>query len=61
MSLNLYEEAVARQWSSARDIPWCELKPAPDDLECAMVSYGIGKSDSTEMGVLTLEQFPLTA
>src|SRR6202050_2129669 len=32
----LYEEAVARQWSSARDIPWSELKPLPDDLERAM-------------------------
>ena len=32
----LYEEAVARQWSSARDIPWDELKPLPDDLERAM-------------------------
>jgi hypothetical protein len=32
----LYEEAVARQWSSARDIPWGELKPLPDDLERAM-------------------------
>jgi hypothetical protein len=32
----LYEEAVARQWSSARDIPWDELKPLPDDLEGAM-------------------------
>ena len=31
-----YEEAVARQWSSARDIPWDELKPLPDDLERAM-------------------------
>jgi hypothetical protein len=32
----LYEEAVARQWSSARDIPWQELRPLPDDLERAM-------------------------
>ncbi len=32
----LYEEAVARQWSSARDIPWDELRPLPDDLERAM-------------------------
>lgn len=32
----LYEEAVARQWSSARDIPWNELKPLPADLEHAM-------------------------
>jgi hypothetical protein len=32
----LYEEAVARQWSSARDIPWEALAPQPDDLEKAM-------------------------
>lgn len=32
----LYEEAQARQWSSARDIPWEELTPLPDDLEMAM-------------------------
>ena len=35
-AMELYEEAVARQWSSARDIPWDELKPLPDDLERAM-------------------------
>lgn len=34
--VDLYEEAVARQWSSARDIPWDELEPLPDDLEKAM-------------------------
>jgi hypothetical protein len=32
----LYEEAQQRQWSSARDIPWTELTPLPDDLELAM-------------------------
>jgi len=32
----LYEEAVARQWSSARDIPWHTLKPLPKDIEHAM-------------------------
>ncbi len=32
----LYEEAVARQWSSARDIPWGELQPLSSDLEHAM-------------------------
>src|SRR3990170_2115671 len=31
----LYEEAVARQWSATRDVPWDELKPLPDDLERA--------------------------
>ncbi|MER3420657.1 MAG: hypothetical protein C4290_09120 [Chloroflexota bacterium] len=32
----LYEEAIARQWSSATDIPWEQLTPLPDDLERAM-------------------------
>ncbi len=34
----LYEEAQSRQWSSATDIPWEELRKAPlaDDLELAM-------------------------
>lgn len=31
----LYEEAVARQWSSATDIPWDSIKPLPDDIERA--------------------------
>ena len=34
--LVLYEEAVQRQWSSARDIPWGELEPLPDETERAM-------------------------
>ncbi|MFN0096476.1 MAG: hypothetical protein ACKVVT_17080 [Dehalococcoidia bacterium] len=34
--LMLYEEAVQRQWSSARDIPWETLEGLPDDLERAM-------------------------
>jgi hypothetical protein len=32
----LYEEAQARQWSSAVDVPWHELTQLPDDLELAM-------------------------
>jgi len=32
----LYEEAVARQWSATRDIPWGDLEALPDDLEHAM-------------------------
>jgi len=32
----LYEEAQARQWSSALDIPWNTLEPLSDDLELAM-------------------------
>lgn len=31
----LYEEAVARQWSATRDIPWEELKPLAEDIERA--------------------------
>jgi hypothetical protein len=32
----LYEEAVARQWSATRDIPWSELAELPPDLEHAV-------------------------
>ncbi|MCK9519794.1 MAG: hypothetical protein M0R74_12340 [Dehalococcoidia bacterium] len=32
----LYEEAVQRQWSSARDIPWDTLQELPDEIERAM-------------------------
>jgi hypothetical protein len=32
----LYEEGVARQWSSTRDIPWHTLEPLSDDVEHAM-------------------------
>jgi hypothetical protein len=32
----LYEEAVARQWSSTRDIPWEKLEPLPDEIEKAV-------------------------
>lgn len=32
----LYEEAVARQWSATRDIPWAELPELPDDIEHAI-------------------------
>jgi hypothetical protein len=32
----LYEEAVARQWSSATDIPWETIQELPDDMEMAM-------------------------
>ncbi|MCL4421988.1 MAG: ferritin-like domain-containing protein [Actinobacteria bacterium] len=34
--MELYEEAVSRQWSATRDIPWSELKPIDLDLEHAM-------------------------
>lgn len=34
--MDLYEEAVSRQWSAARDIPWTELEPLDSDLEHAM-------------------------
>ncbi len=32
----LYEEAVARQWSATRDIPWGDLEELPSDLEHAI-------------------------
>ncbi len=35
----LYEEAVSRQWSATRDIPWQDLKPLPDDLERAQCEF----------------------
>jgi hypothetical protein len=35
----LYEEAVQRQWSSATDIPWDELKPLPDEVERAYSQF----------------------
>jgi hypothetical protein len=34
--VELYEEAVARQWSATRDIPWGELRDLPSDLEHAI-------------------------
>src|SRR6185312_5904549 len=39
----LYEEANQRQWSSATDIPWDEVKPMSDDLEmarCTLCTFG---------------------
>ena len=33
---SLYEEAVARQWSATRDIPWDTLEPLPDEIERAV-------------------------
>jgi hypothetical protein len=34
--MELYEEAVSRQWSATRDVPWGELAPLDPDLEHAM-------------------------
>lgn len=34
--LALYEEAISRQWSAARDIPWERLTPLPKELEKAL-------------------------
>lgn len=34
--LDLYEEAVSRQWSATRDIPWADLAPLDPDVEHAM-------------------------
>ena len=41
----LYDEAVARQWSSARDVPWDQLKPLPDDLEKAICQLCTGLTE----------------
>jgi hypothetical protein len=35
----LYEEAVARQWSATRDIPWEKLEQLRPDLERALCQY----------------------
>jgi hypothetical protein len=34
--MELYEEAVSRQWSATRDIPWGDIPPLDADLERAM-------------------------
>jgi hypothetical protein len=34
--MELYEEAVSRQWSATRDVPWRELPELDPDLEHAM-------------------------
>ncbi|HNJ98921.1 MAG TPA: hypothetical protein PLV13_12400 [Ilumatobacteraceae bacterium] len=34
--VELYEEAVARQWSATRDIPWGELPELPNEIEHAI-------------------------
>ena len=35
----LYEEAISRQWSATRDIPWDKLEPWPDDQERALCQF----------------------
>ena len=34
--MDLYEEAVSRQWSATRDIPWGDLRKLDPDMEHAM-------------------------
>ncbi|HXJ36858.1 MAG TPA: ferritin-like domain-containing protein [Candidatus Eisenbacteria bacterium] len=41
----LYEEAVARQWSSARDIPWDRLQELPEDIERAVCQLCTGLTE----------------
>ena len=36
---SLYEEAVSRQWSATRDIPWDKLEPLSDDQERALCQF----------------------
>jgi hypothetical protein len=35
----LYEEAVSRQWSATRDIPWDDLRPLREDIERAQCEF----------------------
>ncbi len=37
--MELYEEAVSRQWSATRDIPWSDLPELDPDLEHAMCQF----------------------
>ncbi len=62
----LYEEAMQRQWASAVDIPWHEVKDMPDDLEMAMctlctfltqVEFIAGDLPGRFMGTVPPEQF----
>lgn len=41
----LYEEAVARQWSSTRDIPWDRLEELPEDIERAVCQLCTGLTE----------------
>ena len=65
-ALLLYEEAMQRQWSSATDIPWAEIKELPDDIELAMctlctfltqVEFIAGDLPGRFMGTIHPEQF----
>ena len=65
-ALLLYEEAMQRQWSSAVDIPWEEIKELPDDIEMAMctlctfltqVEFIAGDLPGRFMGTVHPEQF----
>jgi hypothetical protein len=42
---SLYEEAVARQWSSTRDVPWNELEELPDEIERAVCQICTGLTE----------------
>ena len=42
---HLYDEAVARQWSSARDVPWEKLEPLPEELEKAICQVCTGLAE----------------
>lgn len=41
----LYDEAVARQWSSTRDIPWDRLEELPEDMEKAVCQLCTGLTE----------------
>lgn len=51
----LYEEAISRRWIPARDVPWDEAVPLPEDAELAMaqVCTELSQQASIETEVLS--------
>jgi hypothetical protein len=41
----LYDEAVARQWSSTRDVPWNQLEELPEEIEKAVCQVCTGLTE----------------
>lgn len=52
---DLYEEAISRRWIPARDVPWDEAMPLPEDVELAMaqVCTELSQEASIETEVLS--------
>lgn len=72
---DLYEEAIARRWIPATDVPWHTIRPLPDDVEHAvcqvcteLISYAnvdieaiSGWQDRMAYGYHEVKQFLATA